>query len=83
MASTEGLPIIRPLWLEFPTDETTFAQQDQFMFGNDLLIAPRLEPTFVPGSSFIGDTSELFTSEPLNHEPRNLKLPSSVVWFDF
>ena len=44
--STEPLsdPIIRALYYADPTDENTFAVDDQFMLGEDLLIAPIVEP---------------------------------------
>ena len=31
---------MRPLWVEFPQDEATFAEESQFMLGPALLIAP-------------------------------------------
>ena len=44
--STEYLsdPIIRALYYADPTDEHTFKIDDQFMLGEDLLIAPVVEP---------------------------------------
>jgi alpha-glucosidase len=39
-ASTTGLPAMRPLVLEFPEDPATWAMDEQFMFGRDLLVAP-------------------------------------------
>lgn len=41
-ANTEGLPIMRPMWMEFPTDTNTFKLGNQFMFGGDMLVAPKL-----------------------------------------
>lgn len=38
-----GIPIMRPLVLEYPNDENTFNIDDQFMFGEALLIAPVVE----------------------------------------
>ncbi len=38
-----GLPIIRPLFMEFPEDERTFEVSDQFMVGEAILVAPVLE----------------------------------------
>ena len=35
-----GLPLMRPLFLEFPDDESTWDVDDQFMFGPDVLVAP-------------------------------------------
>ncbi len=41
-ASTEGTPIMRPLFYDFPNDETTWKTEHQFMFGPDLMVAPVL-----------------------------------------
>ena len=43
--STEtGTPIIRPMWYEFPQDENTFGLDQQFMFGESFLVAPKTSP---------------------------------------
>ena len=42
-ASRTGVPIMRPLFVEFPEDPTSWEVDDQFMFGPDLLVAPVLE----------------------------------------
>ena len=42
--SETGLPAFRPLFLEYPSDGRTWDQDDQFMFGSDLLVAPVLRP---------------------------------------
>ncbi|GII30036.1 glycoside hydrolase family 31 protein [Planotetraspora mira] len=39
-----GLPLMRPLLLEFPGDAAAWAVDDQFMFGRDLLVAPVTAP---------------------------------------
>jgi alpha-D-xyloside xylohydrolase len=41
-ASRVGLPPMRPLFLEFPSDLRAWHVEDQFMLGPDLLIAPVL-----------------------------------------
>ena len=41
--TTSGLPLLRPLLLEFPDDDTAWLVDDQFMFGPDLLVAPVAE----------------------------------------
>lgn len=38
-----GLPLMRPLTLEFPGDEVAAGAADQYMWGRDLLVAPVLE----------------------------------------
>jgi alpha-glucosidase len=43
-ASETGIPAMRPLFLEYPADAATWDQDDQFMFGSDLLVAPVVRP---------------------------------------
>jgi alpha-D-xyloside xylohydrolase len=43
LASTEGLPPMRPLFVDFPDDEAAWDVDDQMMFGPDVLVAPVLE----------------------------------------
>ena len=42
-ANTTGAPIMRPLAWIAPDDAASVACEDQFLFGNDLLVAPVLE----------------------------------------
>ncbi len=35
---------MRPLWVEFPNDPATFAIEDQWMVGSDILVKPVLHP---------------------------------------
>lgn len=37
-ANVTGVPVARPLWMEFPTDEATFGNDEAFMVGNGLLV---------------------------------------------
>jgi alpha-glucosidase len=39
-ASTQGLPVQRPLFLHFEDDARTYAIQDAYLYGSDLLVAP-------------------------------------------
>lgn len=39
-AARSGLPLQRPLFLEFPEEKALFAVQDQYLYGSDLLVAP-------------------------------------------
>jgi alpha-D-xyloside xylohydrolase len=41
--SQTGYPMIRPLFFEFPRDKTTWYQEDEFFFGDDILVAPIFE----------------------------------------
>ncbi|RKN38751.1 TIM-barrel domain-containing protein [Streptomyces hoynatensis] len=42
-AHEEGLPPMRPVFLEFPGDEAAWETADAYLFGPDLLVAPVLE----------------------------------------
>lgn len=42
-ASDNGLPMLRALLVEFPDDPGAWNIEDEYMFGNDILVAPMLE----------------------------------------
>lgn len=42
-AEKEGLPIMRPMFLEYCRDEVCYTLEDQYMFGGDILFAPITE----------------------------------------
>jgi alpha-glucosidase len=35
-----GAPVMRPLWFEYPADQRTYLNEDQYLVGRDLLVAP-------------------------------------------
>lgn len=37
-ANTSGVPVVRPLWMEFPSEEATFNNDEAFMVGNSILV---------------------------------------------
>ncbi len=43
-AAETGVPLMRPMVLEFPDDERFVREDSQFMLGPDLLVAPVFEP---------------------------------------
>lgn len=43
IASQNGWPMLKAMFLNYPDDPTTWTLEDQFMFGEDLLIAPIME----------------------------------------
>ncbi|XP_057716091.1 neutral alpha-glucosidase C-like [Corythoichthys intestinalis] len=42
-AHTNGLPVLRPLWIEFPHDKSLFSMEHQYMLGEALLVCPITE----------------------------------------
>ena len=57
VAHTRGLPILRPLWMEFPGDEQALDIDDEFMLGPALLVKPVTAPAtsavnvYLPGAA--------------------------------
>ncbi len=39
-ARNEGMPMMRPLWLHYPSDRQARAMGDEYLWGRDMLIAP-------------------------------------------
>lgn len=39
-ALATGMPVTRPLWLQYPDDDVAAAQDQQFLLGPDVLVAP-------------------------------------------
>uniref|UniRef100_A0A8C9WMN5 Glucosidase II alpha subunit n=1 Tax=Scleropages formosus TaxID=113540 RepID=A0A8C9WMN5_SCLFO len=56
-----GQPIMRPLWVEYPGDASTFAMDDQYLLGRDLLVHPVTEEgargitAYLPGQGEVSD----------------------------
>ena len=46
--SRTGIPLMRPMFLEFPADANLETSDTQFMFGSGLLVAPRLTENVGP-----------------------------------
>ncbi|WP_019157008.1 glycoside hydrolase family 31 protein [Robertmurraya massiliosenegalensis] len=44
-ASIQGLPVMRPLLMEYPDDAKTYNLNDQFMIGDNVIMAPILNPS--------------------------------------
>ncbi|XP_009364181.1 probable glucan 1,3-alpha-glucosidase [Pyrus x bretschneideri] len=61
-ASTTGVPVVRPLWMEFPSEENTFSNDEAFMIGNSILVQgiyaerARHASVFLPGKELWYDT---------------------------
>ena len=52
---------MRPMWAEFPSDEHTFAMEEQYMVGSSLLVAPVMDQGATSATVYFpkgrGDTS--------------------------
>ena len=66
-AHTDGLPPMRPLFLNFPDDETCWDIADQFLLGDDILVAPVVTEGAVERSVYLpagADWRDAWTGEP-------------------
>lgn len=74
------MPLIRPLWLEYPAEASLFSIQDEFMFGDSILIAPKLK-RFIEISDDI-DHEDLEMDEHQVNQV-NVRLPRGDRWYSF
>lgn len=42
-AAETGMPVVRPLFFEYPDEEECYSINDQYLLGSDMLVAPVLE----------------------------------------
>lgn len=70
-ATTEGVPPVRHLFLEFPEDAEAAKIENQYMLGRELLVAPQLDKTnkrdiYLPAGSWKNlSTEDVFTGPEL------------------
>jgi alpha-glucosidase len=43
-AAKTGMPLVRPLFLQYPSDPMVYSKKNQFLFGPRLMVAPVFEP---------------------------------------
>ena len=55
-----GLPIDRPLFMEFPADKNTYGIEDEFMFGDAMLIAPVVKQDAVSREVYLPVAAEWY-----------------------
>lgn len=68
----EGVPLMRPMFLEFPDDLNTYAIDTQYMFGSNLLVAP----------VFTEDGSVSFYVPYTSSSPEEESRGKWISWFD-
>jgi alpha-D-xyloside xylohydrolase len=68
IAHEEGLPPMRPLFLNFPGDPACWDVADQFLLGDDLLVAPVVTEGAVEREVYLpagADWRDAWTGSPL------------------
>jgi alpha-D-xyloside xylohydrolase len=43
VAAETGVPPMRPIWFDYPSDERAWTVENEFLFGPDVLVAPITE----------------------------------------
>ncbi len=56
--SRSGLPVMRPLFFDFSDDKTAWETEDEYMFGNDILVAPVMEEGAAERSVYLPEGAE-------------------------
>ncbi len=88
VAHKTGLPLMRPLFVDFPSDAICWQVDDEYMFGSELLVAPvtelgdRIRKVYLPSNSTWKDawTEQVYdggqwltVNAPLEHIPLFLR----------
>ncbi|XP_066107837.1 neutral alpha-glucosidase AB isoform X2 [Saccopteryx bilineata] len=80
-AHREGIPVMRPLWVHYPQDVTTFSIDDQFLLGDALLVHPVSDSgahgvqVYLPGQGEVWYDTQSYQK---HHGPQTLYLPVTL-----
>uniref|UniRef100_A0A8C2GTI5 Glucosidase, alpha; neutral C n=1 Tax=Cyprinus carpio TaxID=7962 RepID=A0A8C2GTI5_CYPCA len=80
-AHTSALPPIRPLWVEFPSDTSMFAVENQYMIGGALLVCPVTDPGVTEVKVLLPGSDELWydtNMAAVHNGARTLDLPVTL-----
>jgi alpha-glucosidase len=66
-SSRSGVPLMRPMFLEFPAEASVATNETEFMFGDALLVAPKLTDGLDPVHVKLpaGDWFDFWTGKPM------------------
>jgi alpha-glucosidase len=76
-SSRTGAPVMRPLWLEYPSEVSLYEEARAFLLGSDLLVAPKLVAGTTSYSVTLpaGTWYDTLTSERVSGGARQLTSP--------
>ncbi|CDW88377.1 neutral alpha-glucosidase ab [Stylonychia lemnae] len=76
---TQGYPVMRPIWFNFPSQSSHFNNQHQFMIGDSFLIVPKLQ--------YHEKDKEVNDEESQNEQEKyyilNYTLPKDNIWYNY
>ncbi|KAK6477682.1 neutral alpha-glucosidase AB [Huso huso] len=76
-----GEPVMRPLWVEYPTDVSTFAIDDEYMLGGALLVHPVTEEGARGVTAYLPGKGEVWYDVHTYQKhiaPQNLYIPVTM-----
>jgi alpha-glucosidase (family GH31 glycosyl hydrolase) len=86
IASKEGTPIMRPMHYEFPGDSETFGLNQQFMWGDSMLFAPKVKKAMYKQSKYYfprsEDDSDKWWSVDV-YLPSRQNAPFDTLWYSY
>jgi len=78
-AKIDGSPIVRPLFFEFPSDETAFHIHDEFMLGERFLVAPVLQQGAVSRKVYLPESTWIdFWTGKIFHGGQSIEYPAPL-----
>jgi len=84
--SKTGIPIMRPMFLEFPKDFFTFTLSSQFMFGDSFLFAMKNTPNVVDGNGQSTSYQQVYAWDK-SYQKVEAYLPhgekGDLLWYDY
>jgi len=54
------MPVMRPMWVEFPTDRSTFANEDHLFVGSALLVRPVMHSSVAVVEAYLPGVNQVF-----------------------
>jgi alpha-glucosidase (family GH31 glycosyl hydrolase) len=69
-AQSEGIPLVRAMFLENPEDKKSWTIDDQFLFGSDIIVAPIITDKSSKRNVYLpkGEWIDLFTGKEYKGE---------------
>lgn len=64
-ANEKGLPLMRPIFMEYPNDSQSYEEHNQYLFGSDILVCPaveygqRIREVYIPDENWVDAYSEI------------------------
>jgi alpha-glucosidase len=78
-ADATGIPVTRPLWLQFPRDRATWDQDQEWMLGPDLLVAPVVRKGAVSRRVYFPPGCWRAPSGATHHGPGSARVPAPLT----